>query len=110
MGGGAVLSIFNSARRCALAFGGLALILAGAANVSFTRNQKAFYANPNLVAFVRPGLIIKMASAQVAPDGTISVDFALTDANGTPLDRTGVSTPGAISLNFVAAYIPKGQE
>src|SRR5262249_26825983 len=35
--------------------------------------------------------------------------FTLTDPQGLPLDRTGVQTPGAISISFVAAHIPAGQ-
>ena len=97
-------------RRCAAALTGLTLVLTGATDVPFTRNQKAFYANSSVVAFVRPGLAIKITSAQVVPDGTISVAFTLTDPKGAPLDRTGVLTPGEISLNFIAAYIPKGQQ
>src|SRR5262249_21719842 len=60
--------------------------------------------------FVRPGLLVKITSAQIAPDGTISTVFSLTDPEGLPLDRTGVTTPGAVSLNFIAAYIPRGQQ
>src|SRR4051794_5604020 len=87
----------------------MALILTGATITPFSRNQKAMYAEPKLVAFVRPGLVITISSAQVAQDGTISVDFGLTDPKGAPLDRTGVTTPGAVSLSFIAAHIPKGQ-
>jgi OmcA/MtrC family decaheme c-type cytochrome len=88
----------------------VSLLLAGAAIRPFTRNQKAFYADHQLVAFVRPGLVIKIQSAQIAQDGTISTVFSLTDPEGLPLDRTGVTTPGAVSLNFIAAYIPQGQQ
>jgi hypothetical protein len=73
-------------RRSAVALGGLALVLAGAKKETLTSNQKAFYADASLVAFVRP------------------------DPKGVPLERTGVSTPGAVSLNFVTAYIPEGQQ
>ncbi len=76
----------------AAAFGGLvlSLILSGAVTRSFQRNQKAFYADPNLAAFVRPGLTIKITSAAIAQDGLITVVFSLTDPQGLPLDRTGV--------------------
>lgn len=63
-----------------------------------------------LVAFALPGLKITIASAKVAADGTISVDYKLTDPNGAPLDRSGVDRPGPIALSFVAGYIPKGQK
>jgi OmcA/MtrC family decaheme c-type cytochrome len=59
---------------------------------------------------VRPGFVITINSAAVARDGTISATFTLTDPQGLPLDRTGVLTPGAISLSFVAADIPNGNE
>jgi OmcA/MtrC family decaheme c-type cytochrome len=88
---------------------GLALILSGAPNARYTRNEKAFFADANLVSFVRPGLVIKITSAQIGQDGTINVTFALTDPQGLPLDRTGVLTPGAVSLSFIPAYIPKNQ-
>src|SRR4051812_33129846 len=75
----------------------------------FTIHDKAFYADANTVNFVRPGLTISIVSAKVAADGTITVDYKLADPKGLPLDSTGVNTPGAISVSFVAAYIPKGQ-
>ena len=53
----------------------LTLMLSGAATRPFSRNQKAFYADPKLVAFVRPGLTIKITSAAIAQDGTITVGF-----------------------------------
>jgi OmcA/MtrC family decaheme c-type cytochrome len=55
-------------------------------------------------------LLITVVSAKIASDGTISVDYKLSDPNGAPLDRSGVTTPGPISVSFLAAYIPKGQE
>ena len=50
----------------------LALILSGAATGPFSRNQKAFYADPKLAGFVRPGLVIKITSAAISQDGTIT--------------------------------------
>ena len=76
----------------------------------FTLHDKAYYADPKLVAFVNPGLVIKINSAKIATDGTISVVYTLTDPNGLPLDAAGATTPGVISLAYEAAYIPKGQE
>jgi OmcA/MtrC family decaheme c-type cytochrome len=101
--------IVKAHRRAAL-LSGLALLLTGATHAPLGKNQKAFYADPRVIAFVRPGLVITITSAQVAQDGTISTDFTLTDPQGLPLDRTGVTTPGAVSLTFIAAYIPNGQQ
>jgi OmcA/MtrC family decaheme c-type cytochrome len=94
----------------AMAFACVSLVVTGSPHEPSRGNQKASYANPNLVAFVRPGLVIKITSAQMDQGGAISVQFSLTDPQGLPLDRTGVSTPGAVSVNFIAAYIPSGQE
>lgn len=76
----------------------------------FTERNKAYYADQKTVNFVRPGLVIKINSADVASDGTFSTVFTLSDPKGLPLDRDGISTPGSISVSFIAAAIPAGQE
>jgi OmcA/MtrC family decaheme c-type cytochrome len=76
----------------------------------YNKHQKAFYADQSVIDFARPGLVITINSAQIASNGTITVTYTLTDPSGLPLDATGVTTPGAVSLLYVAAYIPKGQE
>jgi OmcA/MtrC family decaheme c-type cytochrome len=63
----------------------------------------------NSIDFVTPGLVITINSAAIASNGTITVTYTLADANGLPLDATGATTPGVVSLAYVAAYIPKGQ-
>jgi len=75
----------------------------------FTIHDKAYFADANTVNFVRPGLVFKVVSAGIATDGTITVDYKMTDPKGLPLDANGITTPGAVSASFVAAYIPKGQ-
>jgi OmcA/MtrC family decaheme c-type cytochrome len=76
----------------------------------YSMHQKAFYADPALVDFVRPGLVITINSASITTSGVISVTYSLADPSGLPLDAAGVNTPGVVSLAYVAAYIPKGQE
>src|SRR5262249_15518168 len=58
--------------------------------------------------FVRPGLNFNITAASIAQDGTITARILVTDPKGLPLDRNGVTTPGAVSMSFVAATIPKG--
>ncbi|MGD1093031.1 MAG: OmcA/MtrC family decaheme c-type cytochrome [Bryobacteraceae bacterium] len=88
----------------------IALSLGGASKSVYSPRDKAYYASPDLVAFVQPGLVITINSASINSAGAISVTYTVTDPSGLPLDVAGVNTPGAISLTYFAAYIPKGQE
>src|ERR1700728_4016092 len=74
----------------------------------FTPQEKAYYADATLLDFVNPGLTITANSATISSSGTISVTYTLTDPNGLPLDTTGATTPGTISVSFVAAVLPNG--
>jgi len=76
----------------------------------YTSRDKAFYLDGPTVQFVRPGLAITVQSAAIASDGTITAAVFIADPQGLPLDRTGVTTPGVVSLSFIAAAIPSGQE
>ncbi len=75
---------------------------------AFTRRDKAFFADPNVVAFVRPGLKLQITGATVAADGTITVQYSVTDPQGLPLELAGVNTPGMIAPSYMASYIPPG--
>ena len=88
---------------------GSVVLMSAPDKTPFTVHDKAYFADANTVNFVRPGLVIKIVSAGIAADGTITVDYKLTDPNTLPLDRLGITTPGAVSVSFVAAYIPKDQ-
>ena len=87
-----------------------AVALTSAPNSPFSAKDRAYYADQNLMAFVRPGLIIKIVSAEIAQDGTIKARVKLTDPRGLPLDREGVTTPGAVSVSLIAATIPRNQK
>jgi OmcA/MtrC family decaheme c-type cytochrome len=86
------------------------LLLGGAPKNGYSIYDRARYADPQVIQYVLPGLSFSVVSASIASDGTISVDYKVTDGNGNPLDRLGVQTPGAVSNSFLAAYIPSGQE
>jgi len=86
-----------------------AAALVGGSKSPYSPREKAFYADQALVDFVRPGLNITINSASVSNAGVITVTYTLSDPTGLPLDAAGVTTPGAIALAYVAAYIPKGQ-
>lgn len=86
------------------------LISAAKHQPQLTVHDKAYYSDPNLVNFVRPGLVVKITSATIAADGTITAHVKLTDPKGLPLDKDGITTPGNVSLSFIAAVINKGQK
>ena len=55
------------------------------------------------------GVTVKIQSASIAKDGTITARATIVDPDGNPLDRLGVATKGPVSLSFICAYIPAGQ-
>src|ERR1035438_8157217 len=57
----------------------------------------------------KAGVVVKIQSAAIAKDGTISVRATIVDSDGFPLDRLGVASKGPVSMSFIAAYIPLGQ-
>jgi len=88
----------------------LAAVIVMSLTAQTRKNQFTPHAAVSLIDFVTPGLVITINSASISSKGAISVTYTLTDPNGLPLDATGATTPGAISLAYVASYIPKGQE
>jgi OmcA/MtrC family decaheme c-type cytochrome len=64
----------------------------------------------NLVNYIRPGVKVKVVSAAIAKDGTITARVNVTDPKDVPLDMDGVTTPGPVTLRFIAAYIPAGKK
>ncbi|HTS24584.1 MAG TPA: OmcA/MtrC family decaheme c-type cytochrome [Bryobacteraceae bacterium] len=109
------MRIFSSGfavRRWAVALalvGGSVVLMSGARKTPFTTHDKAYFAPQAIVEYVNPGLVFSVVSAKIASDGTISVDYKVTDPQGLPLDIAGIQTPGVISPRYIAAYIPKGQ-
>ncbi len=91
----------------AFVLGSVALV--SAPKPAFTKHEKAFFADSSIVAFVRPGLQLTILSANIASDGTITTRFRITDPKGLPLDKDGAYTPGAVSIDFLAAVLPKWQ-
>jgi len=87
-----------------------AVTLGSAPRRPYTPRERAFFADPAVVEFVRPGLGIAVNAAIIAPDGTIAVVYTITDPNGLPLDAAGVTTPGTVGLSFVAAVLANNQE
>src|SRR5260370_16645358 len=98
--------------RIAFLLGIVAMALTSATKRTFSVHDKAFYAKPDVVDFVRPGLVVKILSAAIAQDGTITATVSFTDPLGLPLDKDGVLTPGPISNGnpgVTAHAMPKAQ-
>jgi OmcA/MtrC family decaheme c-type cytochrome len=65
--------------------------------------------NGSTASLGKTGVVVKIQSAAIAKDGTITVRATIVDEDGLPLDRLGVTTKGPVSLSFIAAYIPAGK-
>ena len=65
--------------------------------------------NGSTTSLGKTGVVVKVQSAAIAKDGTITVRATIVDSDGHPLDRLGVATNGPVSMSFIAAYIPAGQ-
>ena len=61
------------------------------------------------VNFIRPGITVKIVSASIASDRTITARVNIADPKGLPLDKDGINTPGTVSMSFIVAYIPAGK-
>jgi OmcA/MtrC family decaheme c-type cytochrome len=99
--------------RLALVLLALPLVLLTAADrspktVTVGRLQ-ASQLDQNQMGFLRPGIVVKILSAGVKSDGTISARVTVTDPAGLPLDKDGINPPGAVAMSFIAAYIPANQ-
>ena len=80
-----------------------------APNPGYSIHEKSAYLDQNLVNFIRPGVVVKVVSANIAKDGTITARVTIKDPKGLPLDRDGITTPGPVSMSLIATYIPAGQ-
>jgi OmcA/MtrC family decaheme c-type cytochrome len=65
--------------------------------------------NGSTTSLGKTGVVVKIQSAAVAKDGTITVRATVVDSDGLPLDRLGVASKGPIAMSFIAAYIPAGK-
>ncbi|HEX7706910.1 MAG TPA: OmcA/MtrC family decaheme c-type cytochrome [Thermoanaerobaculia bacterium] len=69
----------------------------------FESNQLEFYLNSDGIAYIRPGVKIKVVSITIPADRRPVVELTFTDDFDQPIDRLGKITPGAISASMVLA-------
>src|SRR5580700_10808091 len=90
---------------------GIVLLMSLAAQTrkyQYSPREKAFYADASILDFVNSGLTISANSAAISSAGIISVTYTITDPSGLGLDAKGATTPGAVSVSFVASVLPHG--
>jgi OmcA/MtrC family decaheme c-type cytochrome len=90
-----------------LSVGAMAAASEGTDGPNYAPSQKEFYLNQADMAFLQPGLNIKIQSVQVTGT-TVVVTFSLTDGNNQGLDRAGANTPGTVTTSFILARIKPG--
>lgn len=96
---------------------GVAISMAGAGRVS-TAGSSTTRANgptseitdPVISAPGATGLNLVINSASIASNGTITATYTVSDVSGLPLDITGATTTGVVSVTLIAAYIPNNGE
>src|SRR5437016_9886994 len=71
---------------------------------SFGVGAKEYYLTDDGIAYIRPGLKIKVNSVKIGTDRKPVVDLTITDNFDQPLDRNGKVTPGAISISFICSW------
>jgi OmcA/MtrC family decaheme c-type cytochrome len=104
------MQVSSSASRISKILLVAALVAGSVAWAGGSKSARAPRVGQAIVDFVVPGLNIAINSAAISSAGVITVTYTLTDPNGLPLDATGATTPGVVSLAYVAAYIPAGQQ
>ncbi len=102
----------RSRSRASMGFFLVALLMAGSVVLlsstksPFSKREKASFATPDALNFVRPGVAIQITNIQYTAGSPLSVTYKLTDPKGAVLDLNGVQTPGAIAVRYILAYIP----
>lgn len=70
----------------------------------FKTTDLEFYLTDDGVAYIRPGLKIKINSVTIGADRKITVDLNVTDQMDQGLDRLGKTTPGTVSISWLLAW------
>ncbi|MBI3683876.1 MAG: OmcA/MtrC family decaheme c-type cytochrome [Acidobacteria bacterium] len=105
-------AVIRKYRMALLAILAIGLILPIAAqradNRAYSPIEKEYYVDGKDLAFIRPGLKVAIQRAEIAGE-TARVTFRIVDDRDVALDRSGIQTPGVVSLNFVLARIKQGE-
>ena len=70
----------------------------------FKTDQVEAYLTEDVIAYIRPGLKIKVNSITIGADRKPVVDVSFTDDFDQPIDRLGKTTPGPVNASFILAW------
>jgi len=71
---------------------------------AYQADQIEAYLSDDVIAYIRPGLKIKVNSITIGTDRKPVVDVSFTDDFDQPIDRLGKTTPGPINASFILAW------
>jgi OmcA/MtrC family decaheme c-type cytochrome len=74
------------------------------AKPTFRADQVEAYLSDDVIAYIRPGLKIKVNSLTIGTDRKPVVDVTFTDDFDQPIDRLGKTTPGPVNASFILAW------
>jgi OmcA/MtrC family decaheme c-type cytochrome len=77
---------------------------ASPARAVYNATQVEAYLSDDVIAYIRPGLKVKLNSVTIGSDRKPVADVTFTDDFDQPIDRLGKTTPGAITANFILAW------
>ena len=70
----------------------------------YSSSDKEFYLSEADLAFIRPGIQLKIQKVEVS-GSDVSATFRIADDQDQPLDRLGIETPGTVSTSWILARI-----
>ncbi|HEX6098690.1 MAG TPA: OmcA/MtrC family decaheme c-type cytochrome [Thermoanaerobaculia bacterium] len=70
----------------------------------FQSDQVEAYLSDDVIAYIRPGLKLKVNSITIGTDRKPVVDVTFTDDFDQPIDRLGKTTPGPVNASFILAW------
>ncbi|HET8774160.1 MAG TPA: OmcA/MtrC family decaheme c-type cytochrome [Thermoanaerobaculia bacterium] len=76
----------------------------GPSKPAYRSDQIEAYLSEDAIAYIRPGLKVKVNSLTIPANRKIVVDVSFTDDFDQPIDRLGKTTPGPISASFIIAW------
>jgi len=68
----------------------LAALMAATLAAQVKRQKRQADLDANTISYLRPGIVVKVVSAAIATDGTITARVKISDPKNVPLDMDGI--------------------